>query len=64
MLITIIYNENVNLGNYESTKCGMRIQSDKEIKSKEELKKVKGSLFTLAKEMVRGELKKIELERT
>jgi len=63
MLITITYNENVNLGNYESAKCGMKIQSDKEIKSKEDLKKIKGGLFKLAKEMVEEELKKIEEER-
>ena len=63
MVITVIYNENVNLGNYESAKCGMKIQSDKEIKSKADLKKVKEGLFTLAKEMVREERKKIEEER-
>ena len=61
--ITIKYSENINLGNYESAKAGIAIQCDKEIKSKEALRKIKEGLFKIAKEMIKEELTKIEEER-
>jgi len=62
MRIIINYAENVNLGNYTSAKCGMKIQYDKDISSKAELREIKESLFALAKKNIREELAKIKEE--
>lgn len=63
MQITKSYEENKNLGNYESVKIGLTIHTDKEVKSPEELEQLSGKLLTLAKQIVRKELEGIVLEK-
>ena len=63
MRIEKYYEENANLGNYESARVGLKLSSDKEIKTAEELETLSHSLFQLAKTMVRKELSKLKEER-
>lgn len=57
------YEENVNLGNYQSAKVGLKIISDKVLENPAEVEKHTSSLITLAKQMVRNELEKVMDEK-
>jgi len=57
------YEQNINLGNYESAKVGLTIQSDKEVKTPQEFDELNQKLFELARNTVKRELDKIKEER-
>ena len=63
MKISKHYEENANLGNYQSAKIGITIHSDKDLKSIEEIEEYSDKLNTLAKRIVRKELTKIKEEK-
>lgn len=63
MKITKSYDENVNLGNYQTARVGLVIECTKEISTAEELEEVSGKLLILAKKVVRQELREIKEER-
>jgi len=62
MRIEKIYEENVNLGNYQSAKVGIKIISDKEV-TPAEFMEFSAKLGQLAKTAVRKELDTLRAEK-
>lgn len=63
MKLSKYYEENVNLGNYQSTRIGLTITSDEEVTKPEEVKALSAEMLNLAKTLVREELDIIKKER-
>ena len=63
MKLSKYYEENVNLGNYQSARIGLTITSDKEVTKPEEVKALSAKMLNLAKTLVREELDIIKKER-
>ena len=63
MKITKSYDENVNLGNYQTARVGITISSDIEITGKEGLREASAKLLEMAKTIVREELQLLKNER-
>ena len=62
MKISKHFEQNVNLGNFQSAKVGLTIHSDKDLKV-EEIEEYSNKLNELAKRIVRKELQKIKEEK-
>lgn len=62
MRIKKTYEENVNLGNYQSARVGIEITYDKDV-SQEELLEVSNKLGQIAKKAVQNELEIIKKEK-
>jgi hypothetical protein len=63
MTIEKSYEENAIVGNYTSIKIGLKIKSDKDIKSPAELEEFSKKLLLLAKGIVKKELQEIKTEQ-
>ena len=63
MKIEKYYEENVNLGNYQTARVGLKIISDKEIKNSEELTIISQKLFSLGKKIVQDEIEQLKIEK-
>ena len=63
MTIEKSYEENIIVGNYTSIKIGLKIVSDKDIKSPAELEAFSGKLLLIAKGIVKKELQEAKLEQ-
>lgn len=63
MKLSKYYEENVNLGNYQSVRIGLTITSDEEVTKPEEVKALSAEMLNLAKTLVREELDIIKKER-
>ena len=63
MKLSKYYEENVNLGNYQSARIGLTITSDEEVTKPEEVKALSAKILNLAKTLVREELDIIKKER-
>ena len=63
LMIEMYYEENLNLGNYQTLRVGLKVKSDKAIGSPEELEAHSSKLLELAKENVQAKLEEIKQER-
>jgi len=62
MKLTKHYDRNVNLGNYQTARIGITLETDIENPNKKKIKDASNKLLDLCKELVDNELKTIKKE--